>query len=398
MAATLTGTRTGATAAVARSWRREWARLRADPWDLALVSWIPLLALALFAWMFGAGVPRELPIAVVDQDRSPLSRELVRLLDAAPGLRVAVQPSELAPAWSAVRALDAYAVVHIPADASRALLRGGSVTVLAYYNASQATAGQAAMREIGAAVQAYGARLAREQVAPIRGPAAVRAAPLTVQATVLANAARSYEQFLLGLLFPAILHLVACLAMVSALGRELRDGTIGAWLDECGGRLLPAVAGKLALYVLLFTGYGVAALAWLGIRGGGGAAGSVPMLVAGQAGLFAAYAGIALLLVGATRNLGTALSLTGLYAGTSLAFSGATFPLHDAPLFARLWSQLLPYTAYLELQAQQLDLGAPWTASLPALGTLLLFLPAAGLPGLWLLGRSARDPASWGRR
>lgn len=383
--------------AFVRSAVRECMRLRADPWDLAMATWIPLLALALFAWMFGAGVPRALPVAVVDHDNSAMSRELVRMIDAAPGLQVAARPADMQQAWAAVRAAEVYAVVHVPEGSGREILRGGSAVVFAYYNASHQTAGQAAERGIGDAVQAAGGRFVRADVARIRGPDAVRAPPLRVQATVLANAARSYEQFLLGLLFPALLYLAACLAMVSALGRELRDGTAGEWLQSCGDRLLPAVAGKLAPYLLLFTVHGTGSLVWLAaIRGG--VAGSAALLLAAQAGLYLASAGIALLLVGATRNLGVALSVTGLYAGTALAFSGATFPMQGAPLFAQAWSRLLPLTAYLKLQVQQLELGADWTASLPTVGGLLLFMLVAGGIGLVLYGRGARDPAAWGQR
>lgn len=383
--------------AFVRSAVRECMRLRADPWDLAMATWIPLLALALFAWMFGAGVPRALPVAVVDHDNSAMSRQLVRMIDAAPGLQVAARPADMQQAWAAVRAAEVYAVVHVPEGSGREILRGGSAVVFAYYNASHQTAGQATERGIGDAVQAAGGRLVRADVARIRGPDAVRAPPLRVQATVLANAARSYEQFLLGLLFPALLYLAACLAMVSALGRELRDGTAGEWLQSCGDRLLPAVAGKLAPYLLLFTVHGTGSLVWLAaIRGG--VAGSAALLLAAQAGLYLASAGIALLLVGATRNLGVALSVTGLYAGTALAFSGATFPMQGAPLFAQAWSRLLPLTAYLKLQVQQLELGADWTASLPTVGGLLLFMLVAGGIGLVLYGRGARDPAAWGQR
>lgn len=383
--------------AFVRSAVRECMRLRADPWDLAMATWIPLLALALFAWMFGAGVPRALPVAVVDHDNSAMSRELVRMIDAAPGLQVAARPADMQQAWAAVRAAEVYAVVHVPEGSGREILRGGSAVVFAYYNASHQTAGQAAERGIGDAVQAAGGRFVRADVARIRGPDAVRAPPLRVQATVLANAARSYEQFLLGLLFPALLYLAACLAMVSALGRELRDGTAGEWLQSCGDRLLPAVAGKLAPYLLLFTVHGTGSLVWLAaIRGG--VAGSAALLLAAQAGLYLASAGIALLLVGATRNLGVALSVTGLYAGTALAFSGATFPMQGAPLFAQAWSRLLPLTAYLKLQVQQLELGADWTASLPTVGGLLLFMLVAGGIGLVLYGRGARDAAVWGQR
>ena len=77
---------------------------------------------------------------------------------------------------------------------------------------------------------------------------------------------------------------------------------------------------------------------------------------------------------------------------------GRDVPGAGAPLFAQVWSQLLPFTAYLKLQAQQLDLGAAWTASLSLLGTLLLFVLVAGGAGLRLYARGARDPASWGQR
>ena len=46
------------------SLRREWGRLRASPWDWAMVSWVPLLTLALMCWIFSAGQPYRLPIAL----------------------------------------------------------------------------------------------------------------------------------------------------------------------------------------------------------------------------------------------------------------------------------------------------------------------------------------------
>ncbi len=62
---------------------------------------------------------------------------------------------------------------------------------------------------------------------------------------------------------------------------------------------------------------------------------------------------VALLFVGLTRDMGSALSAIGLSIGTALAFSGATFPVVDAPLFTRIWNALLPLTAYVKLQTQQ---------------------------------------------
>lgn len=54
--------------AFAASLRREWRLLRGRPWDLAMVSWVPLLALLLMVWIFSAGLVQRLPVAVWDQE------------------------------------------------------------------------------------------------------------------------------------------------------------------------------------------------------------------------------------------------------------------------------------------------------------------------------------------
>ena len=376
-----------ALAAFDRSATRELGYLRRHPWDLAVATWVPWLLLIMLAWMMASGVPRGLPIAVVNDDRTAMSREYVRLLDAAPAIDVAAHPSNLSEAWSLVRSMRVYALVYIPADTARDTERGGQATVFAYYNASFRTAGQAAFTDITAATQALGARLPTPAVAPVR-----------VQSTLLFNPERSYEHYLVGLLHPAILHLALCICVIAALGRELRDGSAGKWLGESAGRLASAVAGKIAPYMLMFTLYGMVSLVWLAAVRGGGAAGNVAVLVAGELLLYLAYAAIGLLLVGLTKNMGQALSLSGLYAGTSLAFADGTFPLDGASLFTRIWSKLLPYSSYLEVKHQQLDMGSPILASVGPLAILVAFGIVAGAGGLLLYGRAARDPAAWGRR
>ena len=392
-----TGVKTGgAASSFFASAAREWNFLRHSPWELALATWFPWLLMAVLAWLLTSGVPRRLPIAVVDQDHSAMSRELVRLLDAAPALRVAARPAALSQAWPLARSLKVYAVVYVPRDASREVQRGRSGAVFAYFNASYLSSGQAAARDIGAAVQELAGRAAQREVARNRGPRSLRAAPVLVQTTFLFNSARSTQYYLLGLCFPLLLHFALCLSLAGAFGRELRDRTAGSWLAS--SRLFPAIAGKAAPYLLLFTLYGALSLVWLSAIRGAGVSGSAWLLLLGQALMYVAYASSALLFVGATKSMGTALSATALYCGTALTYSGITFPSIGAPLFARVWTQILPYTPYNELQMQQLSIGAPWTASVPQLLALALFVLVPGSLGVLLYGRAARNPAVWGRR
>lgn len=384
--------------AFAASAAREWRFLRRSPADLALATWLPGLCLVLLAWLLARGVVRDLPVAVVDDDRSAASRELTRLLDATPALAVSAHPRSLADAWPLVRARDVYAVVYVPAGASRDVARGQTATVFAYYDATLPTAAQAARGDAGAAVQELGARLARRETARTRGMLAVRPSPVLVQASTPSNAARSFEAYLLALLIPGVLHFALCLSAAGAFGRELRDATAAGWLRASGGALFPTVAGKAAPYVGLCALQGVAGVVWLAVVRGHGVHGSVGMLLLGQGALYAASVAVALLFVGMTRNMGTALSLTTLYVGAALAYSGATFPIDGATPFAAVWNRLVPLTAYLKLQSAQLWGGASWAASSGDLATLLLFALVPGALGLRLFARAARDPAAWGHR
>jgi ABC-2 type transport system permease protein len=381
---------------VVASAAREWGYLRGSPWDLALATWVPGTCLVILAWLFSSGVPRGVPIAVVDQDHGAVSRSLTRALEAAPGIRVAAEPADLQQAWSLARKLDVYAVVYIPADASRDGAHSGSATIFAYYNASHRVAAQTAVSDVSDVVQAVSGQVATRYVAEIRGPGSVRQAPVIAQATVLFNSARSYATFLLSLVLPAVILFGLTLSVTSAFARELRDRTVATWLDACGGRLLPAAIGKAVPYVALFLAQGVVSMLWIALVPGDRVRGSLLILVVAQALMYIAYAAIGLAIAGGVRNMARALSFVSLYAGTALAYSGRTFPVDDAPLFVRAWNLLLPFTSYVKLQSQQLDVGAPASASLEHVAALVAFIVIPGALGLRLYGRAAREPASWG--
>ncbi|BAV65448.1 ABC transporter permease [Sphingobium cloacae] len=388
----------GAGAAFRQGFRREARFLRSSFWDLSLISWIPLLLMAVVAIQLGSGVMRDLPVAVVNEDGGAISRELTRRLDAAPGLRVAARAPDMAEAERLVRSRATYAVLLIPHDTERTVLRGQTASLTLFYNASYSTASGAAMREIGTVVQAYAARLAADQIAMI-APGKVHPPPIAAQTVILFNPQGSYELQLVALLHPALLHLIFMVAVASALGRELRDGTIGPWL---GGRprseAMAAIAGKAAIYVLIFMGWGLLATGYLAGLRGWPVLGSLSMVLAGYAAMYLAYLGVTVLVTGLTLSMGRALSVAGLYAGASFAFAGAIFPIESASAFARLWSALLPYTAFAKLLAEQWMMGSPVAVSMPHVLVMLIFLGVGLAAGLPRYIAAAGTPDLWGRR
>ncbi|MDZ3832814.1 MAG: ABC transporter permease [Sphingopyxis sp.] len=378
--------------------RREIAFLASSFWDRAMLGLIPLLLLALLSIELSDGVMRDLPIAVVDTDGSAISRELIRRLDAAPGLAVAARTSDMAAAERLIRTRRVYLIVSIPPEAARQVLRGDSSKITLFYNASYSTPSNAALREATAVVQSYAATLIGRETAAIAGPDRVRAPPVAAQTTLLFNPQGSYELQLIGLIHPAILHLVFMVAVVSAIGRELRDRSIGAWLSGPPAADAARICGKMAPYFIIFMLWAVAVTAYLaGVRGWP-IAGSPALILAGYAVMYLAYIAVAIMIVGLTRSMAQSLSLTGIYAGASFAFAGAIFPIESASAFARAWSHLLPYTAFAKLWAEQFAMGTPIGFSLRQIGVMLIFLPVGVAIGLPRYIAAARRPELWGKR
>ncbi len=215
----------------------------------------------------------------------------------------------------------------------------------------------------------------------------------------LFNVSGNYEQFLGAALIPALLHILAMTAGAWTVGRELRDRTLGQWLGT--GRFTHtagALLGKLALPWATLTLTGLLAL--VGITWGRGwhPPGNLQWVAAALALLMAVSITAGAALAAVTRSLRTALSGAGFFAAPAFAFSGVAFPLAGMPASARAWAEAMPFTHYIRLQIEQLQMGAPLATSVSTMVALLL---ATGV--LWLLGAAAltlahKRPETWGGR
>ncbi|MFD2754065.1 ABC transporter permease [Comamonas terrae] len=394
----------------AASLRREWGRLRASPWDWAMVSWVPLLALGLMCWIFSAGQPYRLPIAVWNEDHSSLSRQLVRMLDATPGLQVRQTVLNRGEAADALQRMEVYGVVHIPPDLARDVKRGAGGTITLLHNAQLATASSLLQRDVRQVVGTLSAGVEMQAAAKRGSPQQVlrvQMEPIKTQLVALFNVSTNYEQFLAAALVPALIHILAMTAGAWSVGRELRERTLGQWLNEgllpdgqrAGlARVAAALPGKLLLPALLLWGSGMAALLYLAQLRGWAVAGSMAWIGVGLAALVALSLAAGAALAGITLSLRTALSGTGLLSAPAFAFSGVGFPLLAMTGSARGWALAMPYTHYARLQIEQWQMGAPVAQTLPVVGGLLLAtLVLLALAAAGLL-RGLQRPDKWGGR
>ena len=392
-----------APAGILSSLRRECARLAVRPWDLAMITWLPLLACLLMGWIFSAGLPQRLAIGVLDQDQSALSRQVVRFLDASPGLHVIERYADPLQMDRALTNGRIHAAVQLPPGLAAQVKRGGAATVVLLHNAQLGTHSGLIQRDVRTAVGTVSAGIelaARNKRGEPMAQARARMEPLRTALLTLFNTASNYEQFLTLALIPALLHIMAMAAGAWAVGGELRERSLGDWLGAHPSvrQAAGALSGKLVPAFVGLGAVGTVALLWLALGRGWRPAGSLTLTLAANLVFLALSLAMGAAAAAITRSLRTALSATGFITAPAFAFGGMGFPLLSMPALARAWALALPYTHYARVQTEQLLMGAPVAESLgPSAGmalaaALLLAVSAA------LLARTATQPATWGAR
>ena len=379
---------------------REWRRLRGDFWDFGMLSWIPVVLCGMLWLVFSAGIARDLPIVVIDNDNSTLSRQLTRWLDASPGVQVAAKVASSDEALHRLRERTAFGYLLIPDDFEQKLLGGRQATVQWLYNAQFSSHAGALLRDVRTVSTTLSAGIEMTARAK-KGVSGVQAAaqfePIRTTLNSLYNENISYEAFLTLALMPAMLQIFIVVAVVTSMGRELRDGTVPQWLATARGSWLRAIGAKLLFPLIAYCALALLYLLFFSLARDWAVAGSLPALLLSMLLLVLAYCGLATLLIGATLSLRLALSGAAFITAPAFAFAGQAFPLMAMPAPARAWAQALPLTHYLQLQTKYWLAGAPWRYGVQEMLILAGFAIGCGAVGVFLLARRANAPAAWGR-
>lgn len=349
---------------------RELRYLLKHKWDLCLVTLAPLFIIVMFSSMFAQGKPEQLPIAVIDQDQSGLSRNIQRYLSLNHTLRIAETTDNQANAEYLLNQNKIWGYVHIPAGAEQRLVQAQDAQISIAFNQSYFSVGNTVssamlLSTVQAAADFGGRDYLENKIPYLDAPAP------NVKISPLYNPGLNYEFYLEPYMIPAILHLLLCCCVAFSVGQELKFQTADQWLNQHS--LLSALLSKNLAYILIFSAWTWLWMIWLiGIRGWF-VSGHLWLILAAQILLYSAYAFLSNAIVLATKNLSKTFGFIAVYGGSSLSFAGVTLPLNNAPLFTKFWAHIIPYTPYAKLQTEQWVIGSPLSSSLQPFAVLLIY-------------------------
>ena len=117
-------------------WMKEIRSSFTDEGVLIFCILVPLLYPLIYSWAYYNEVTRNVPVAIVDNANSQLSREFIRSIDASPDTKVAYYCNSLPEAQDLVAKQVVHGIVYIPEDFSRKIYRGEQTHVSVYCDMS----------------------------------------------------------------------------------------------------------------------------------------------------------------------------------------------------------------------------------------------------------------------
>ncbi|GIU07771.1 ABC transporter [Shewanella morhuae] len=374
--------------------RRELRALWHDPWQLALVSYIPLLGIFCLWWLFSAGLPRQLPVAIVDQDHSQLSRMLTRQLKANP----VTEPqnfTDLTAAVTAMQQAKVYAIVVFPYDMKKDLLTGHKPTIDVRYNSQFLLVGKLLSSQIQLSLGEgllHVAGLKQLASGTPKSQVAVNLSPIKSQTTALFNRNNNYIGFLVPPVLVALWQLLSMLVMANSLNRELHLNPMNVDSDTYHGvsnvltvAFWPKVLAKMVLFTPILMLQGGFILVWLYLYLGLPVAGSLASLLLAQSVMLLAVWSLVLLVFVVMRDSARVISFCTALFAPAFAFMGITFPTHEMPQLAQWWRLIMPSSHYIESHVSVVSYGAALPNVVSQLSSYWGFLCL--LPVIYFLSR-----------
>lgn len=379
--------------------RREMYRLTHQPMYFVLMIVLPVVSFAFFALLFNQGAIRNIPIAVLDEDNTTLSRKVAQMIDDTPTALVARDIQSMAEGERLIREGKIMAVVQIPAFFEKNILSNSQTHLESYVSGTNITVNGLLSKDIQTAVTTFTGGI-QLQVLMKQGltqrQAMAQLMPVRFDRHVLFNPHINYGYYLSPSFMPMMLMIFVVMVTVFSIGTELKHATSREWIAAGNDSVAAALVGKvLPITAVMFLISLVMLLINFKIVGTP-LNGSLTVILVGTLLFILSYQSISVLIVSLLANLRLSLSIGGGYSVLAFTFSGLTFPIMAMWEPMQWVSKIFPFTFYTDIFVDQMLRGTPWVYSLPDLGYMMLFivLPLLCLPRL---KRVCTEEKFWGR-
>ena len=249
-----------------RQVRREARAVYTDTAVIVTILGGAIFYAALYPQPYLNDIPRDVPIAVVDHDRSATSRQLIRCVDATPQVSVLSAETSIAAARDLVQSKSVHGFFVVERGFERSIARRESPVLAVAGDANYFLLDSNVVEGVVAAASVLGAKVRAERLELSGEPqaAAVRNyAPLRLEQIALFNSSMGYLSYVIPAVFVLILHQTLLLAaglVGAARNEQLTDSVespVSSPIVEMAARFLVLFGTYVVLSLLYFyVGFG----------------------------------------------------------------------------------------------------------------------------------------------
>lgn len=117
-------------------WYREMGNIFRDKGIMIFILFVPLAYPLLYAYVYTNEVVHDVPVAVVDESNSALSRRMLRMMDASADLEIKAWCTDMEQARELIRRRKVYGIVRVPESFTADMMHGRQTTIGLYCDMS----------------------------------------------------------------------------------------------------------------------------------------------------------------------------------------------------------------------------------------------------------------------
>lgn len=224
--------------------RKEVLHIVRDPRSLALALALPLVMLLLFGYALSLDVD-QIPMTVIDRDRTPESRELISQFEGSRYFKIVSRPDDATGVNLGIDRGRFLLALEIEENFAARLRSGKQANVQLLLDGSDSNTASIALGYVNGVIQAHGAAL-RDRSLRARGAAALPS-PVDPRIRVWYNPDLKSKNYIVPGLIAVILMIIAALLTSLTIAREWESGTMEQLLST-PVRPAELVIGKLAAF------------------------------------------------------------------------------------------------------------------------------------------------------
>ena len=357
---------------------REILRLKSRSSAWVLIIFIPTVIFLYLGSIYEEGAVQVVEVGILDNDRSPLSQQIIENIQSSPKLEVIrLFSSEDKLDEIFISNPEVKGVYYIPENFSNNIMKGEQQKLVVYTNSSNIIYGNLLYKEAATFINTLSAKIILTALTTKGVPyekAIKMVMPVKTQTRALFNPHYNYLYYLVPGLTTVLLQMIVFFLATRSINSEFKSNSFQKLWEISNNSILKLIVGKVLTYTVIGMMIAIVIFALihplLGIPTGTNTLAFMWVILI----FVITNAVLGLMISILFKDQAIAMDVAFVYNSPAFVFSGFTFPIIAMPAFNSWYANLIPYTHFLKAYIKGNEMSGSFAFLIPQVIALLIFI------------------------